>query len=169
MNSESRASGPGLQFGILATSPFYGVRLGFAVDLPRCGFRLVIFPPSDLPSSGVSVVLLLDHCFHSERRHADVDRDDRFCLVCQACRDTFGGPVSIVLNIGRYTGILVEIWVFYPKRYDKCKILSDIILDRYEPIYRHVAIYRSIFEMKISDISSRNAFEELLQTHLKIF
>ena len=40
---------------------------------------------------------------------------------------------------GRYTGISVEIPVFYLKRYDKCKFLSDIILDQYEPIYCHVA------------------------------
>ena len=45
---------------------------------------------------------------------------------------------SNVLNIGWYTVISAEIPVFYPKRYDKCKNLSDIILDRYGPIYRHV-------------------------------
>ena len=48
-------------------------------------------------------------------------------------------PRSIVLNIGRYTGISAEIPVFYPKRYNKCKDLPDIVLDRYGPIYRHVA------------------------------
>ena len=46
--------------------------------------------------------------------------------------------IAIVLNIGRYTDISIKIWVFYPKRYDKCKILPDIILNRYGPIYRHV-------------------------------
>jgi len=40
----------------------------------------------------------------------------------------------IVLNISRYTGISTKIPVFYPKRYDKCKILPNI-----GPIYRHVA------------------------------
>ena len=50
-----------------------------------------------------------------------------------------GGVLDTVLNIGRYTGISAEISVFYSKRYDKCKILSDIVLDRYGPIYRHVA------------------------------
>ena len=29
--------------------------------------------------------------------------------------------------------------VFYPKRYDKYKNSPDIVLDRYWPIYRHVA------------------------------
>jgi len=34
-----------------------------------------------------------------------------------------------VLNPGRYTGISAGISVFYLKRYDKYKILPDIILD----------------------------------------
>jgi len=46
---------------------------------------------------------------------------------------------NTVLNLGRYTYTSAEIPVFDPKRYDKCKTLSDIILDRYGPIYRHVA------------------------------
>jgi len=44
-----------------------------------------------------------------------------------------------VLNLDRYTGAPIEIPVFYPKWYDKYKILWEIILDRYGPIYRHVA------------------------------
>ena len=64
-----------------------------------------------------------------------------------------------VLNIGRYFGILAEIPVFYPKLYDKDKILLDIILDRYIVTW---PIYQLISEMKLSDISSRDAFEELL-------
>ena len=36
--SESRASGPGFQFGILATSPSCSVQPEFAVDRPRCEF-----------------------------------------------------------------------------------------------------------------------------------
>ena len=43
-----------------------------------------------------------------------------------------------VLNLGRYTDISAEIPVFYPKPYDKCKILPDVV-DRYGPIYHHVA------------------------------
>jgi len=45
---------------------------------------------------------------------------------------------STVLNLGRYAGISTEIPLFYSKRYDKCKILPDIVLNRYRPIYRHV-------------------------------
>ena len=45
----------------------------------------------------------------------------------------------IVLNIDWYTGISAEISVFYLKRFDKCKNLSDIVLNWYGPIYRHVA------------------------------
>jgi len=62
-----------------------------------------------------------------------VGRDD------EAEIDLDDEPGSIVLNIRRYIGISAEIPVFYPKRYDKCKILPDIILDRYGSIYRHVA------------------------------
>ena len=50
-----------------------------------------------------------------------------------------GSGGCIVLNIDRYTVISAEIPVFYPKRYDKCRNLPDIVLDRYWPIYRHVA------------------------------
>jgi len=79
--------------------------------------------------------------------------------------------IAIVLNIGRYTDISIKIWVFYPKRYDKCKILSDIILDRYGPIYRHVAdILTDIRDENIWYITtwrirgaSTSTFEELLQ------
>jgi len=35
---------------------------------------------------------------------------------------------NTVLNLDRYTSILAKISVFYLKRYDKFKILSDIIL-----------------------------------------
>ena len=42
----------------------------------------------------------MDHSFHSECQHADVDQDDCFCSVCQrewsfTGRDTLGGPVSL--------------------------------------------------------------------------
>ena len=47
--------------------------------------------------------------------------------------------MHIVLNFGRYTGISAKISVFYPKRYDKCKILPNIVLNIYGLIYRHVA------------------------------
>ena len=60
----------------------------------------------------------------------------------------------IVLNIGGYTGISTEIPVFYQKRYDKCKNLPDIILDRYGPIYRHVADISADIRDEISDISA---------------
>ena len=60
----------------------------------------------------------------------------------------------IVLNIGRYTSISAEIPVFYPKRYDKCKILPDINLDRYGPIYRYVADISADIRDEISDISA---------------
>ena len=43
----------------------------------------------------------------------------------------FNKVVSTVLNLDWYTGISIEILVFYPKRYDKCKILPENILDRY--------------------------------------
>jgi len=46
---------------------------------------------------------------------------------------------SIVLNIGQFISISADIPVFYPKRYKKCKILPDIILNWYEPIYRYFA------------------------------
>ena len=75
----------------------------------------------------------------------------------------------IVLNIGQYTGISTEIRVFYSKRYDKCKILPDIVLDRMGRYIAAWLIYRPISEMKISDISSCDAFKELLQTHLRSF
>ena len=65
-----------------------------------------------------------------------------------------GHVVAIVLNIGRYTGISAEISVFYPKRYDKCKNLPDIVLDRYWPIYRHVADILADIRDEISDISA---------------
>jgi len=58
---------------------------------------------------------------------------------------------SIIFNIG-YTGILAEISVFYSKRYDKCKNLSDIIFDQYGPIYRHVADISVDIRNEISDI-----------------
>ena len=38
----------------------------------------------------------------------------------------FSLHATIVLNIGRYTGMSAEIPIFYPKRYDKYKILLDI-------------------------------------------
>ena len=56
----------------------------------------------------------------------------------------------IFLNIGRYA----EIPVFYSKRYGKCKNLSDIILDRYGPIFRHVADISVDIRDEISDISA---------------
>ena len=55
---------------------------------------------------------------------------------------------NIVLNISRYTDISAEISVFYSKQYDKCKNLPDIVLDRYVPIYRHVADISADIEMK---------------------
>ena len=60
--------------------------------------------------------------------------------------------VDIVLNIARYTGKSAEIPVFYSKRYDKCKILPDIILDQYWPIYRHVADISADIRDEISEI-----------------
>ena len=57
------------------------------------------------------------------------------CQVNDAGKE---GAVFTVLNICRYTGISAEIPVFYSKRYDKCKILLDIVLDQHGPIYRHV-------------------------------
>jgi len=60
----------------------------------------------------------------------------------------------IVLNIAQYTDISAEISVFYPKRYDKCKNLSDIILDRYGLIYRHVADVSADIRDEISDVST---------------
>ena len=61
---------------------------------------------------------------------------------------------TIVLNIGRYTGVLADIPIFYPKRYDKCKNLSDIVLGQYELIYRHVTNKSTDIRDEISDISS---------------
>ena len=49
--------------------------------------------------------------------------------------------------IGRNTGIL-------SKTYDKCKNLLDIILDRYEPIYRYVADKSTDIRDEISDLSA---------------
>jgi len=69
-----------------------------------------------------------------------------------------------ILNLGWYTGISAEILVFYSKRYDKCKILPDIVLGRYITTW---PIRRLISEMNISDISPRDAFEEILYTHLR--
>jgi len=51
----------------------------------------------------LGIVLVLDHSFHSECWHADVDRDDRLCSVCQrergfTSRDAFGchvGPSTL--------------------------------------------------------------------------
>jgi len=60
--------------------------------------------------------------------------------------------VIIILNIGLYTDISAEIPVFYPKRYDKCKNLLDIVLDWYGPIYRHVADTSADIRDEISDI-----------------
>ena len=65
-----------------------------------------------------------------------------------------GCLLGIILNIGWYTSISAEISVFYSKWYDKWKILSDIILDRYGPIYprwkyliyRHVMHLRSFYK-----------------------
>ena len=37
-------------------------------------------------------------------------------------------PLSSALTLGRYTGILAEISVFYLKRYDKCEKLPDIVM-----------------------------------------
>ena len=62
--------------------------------------------------------------------------------------------MNIVLNIGQYTRISAEIPVFYPKRYDKYKNLPDIVLDRYWPIYRHVADISADIRDEISDISA---------------
>ena len=53
-------------------------------------------------------------------------------------------------GLGMAGAISAEIPLFYPKRYDKCKNLSDIVLDRYELIYCHVADIRD----EISDISA---------------
>jgi len=54
---------------------------------------------------------------------------------CEHCFKSW----SIYLYIARDTGILPEIPVFYLNRYDKCKILPDIVLEWYGPIYLHVA------------------------------
>ena len=81
------------------------------------------------------------------------------CIYCFKSR-------PICQYISRDTGILAEILVFYLKRYDKCKILPDIILDRYIATW---PIYCPMSEMNISDISPRDAFEELLRTHLMSF
>ena len=62
--------------------------------------------------------------------------------------------MGIVSNIGRYINILTEISIFYPKRYDKCKNLPDIVLDRHEPIYRHVTDISADIRDEISDISA---------------
>ena len=62
--------------------------------------------------------------------------------------------INIVLNIGRDTDISAEISVFYPKRYNKCKNLSDIVLDRYWLIYRHVTDISADIRDEISDISA---------------
>ena len=59
-----------------------------------------------------------------------------------------------VLNISRHTDISTEIPVFYPKWYDKCKILPNIVLDRYGPIYRHMADISADIRDEISDISA---------------
>ena len=59
--------------------------------------------------------------------------------------------------------------MFYPKLYDKCKILPDIVLT---DMVRYIAtwpIFWPISEMNISDISPRDTFEKLLQTHLRSF
>ena len=77
--------------------------------------------------------------------------------------------LSTVLNLGRYTGISIEIPVFYLKRYDKCTILPDIILDHMGRYLATWPIYRPISEMNIFDISPRDAFEELLQIDLRSF
>jgi len=79
--------------------------------------------------------------------------------------------VCTVLNIGRYTDISTDKPVFYPKRYDKCKILSDIVLDRYGLISRHVVyVSTDIRDENVRCIvtwhiwgASTNAFEEFLQ------
>jgi len=42
---------------------------------------------------------------------------------------------TTVLTLGRYASISAKIPIFYQKLYDKCKILSDIILDRYRATY----------------------------------
>ena len=47
--------------------------------------------------------------------------------------------MATVLDIGCYIDISANIPVFYPKRYGKCNILPDIILNWNGPIYRHVA------------------------------
>ena len=63
--------------------------------------------------------------------------------------------MSSVLNLGCYTGILVEMLVFYSKLYNKCKILPDIF---WTDMGRYIVtwlIYRPIPEMNISDISPR--------------
>jgi len=73
------------------------------------------------------------------------------------------------LNIGRHTGISAERAVFYPKRYDKYKILSDTF---WTDMSRYIAtwlIYRPISEMKISDKSSCDIFEKILQMDLRSF
>jgi len=77
--------------------------------------------------------------------------------------------MSTVLNLDRYISVSVEIPVFYPKRYDKCKILPDISLNRYWPIIALWPIYWPIYEMNMFDKLSHNAFKELLQTHLRSF
>ena len=64
----------------------------------QCEFGPVVtFPLQHQVEQGV--ILVLDHPFHSECRHANVDKDDRLCPVCQqewglAGRDTFGSPIS---------------------------------------------------------------------------
>ena len=62
--------------------------------------------------------------------------------------------IVIVLDISRNTDISAKIPLFYPKRYDKCKNLSDIVLDWYGQIYHHVADISADIRDKISDISA---------------
>ena len=76
-------------------------------------------------------------------------RKERFVLKGSPSKD-----IGTVLNIGRYTGILAEIPVFYPKWYVKYKNLPDIVLDRYWPIYRHVVDISPDIWDEISDISA---------------
>ena len=93
------------------------------------------------------------------RNMSDTCRTHMSCIflrICHVstCRVHFNIAVSIVLNISRHSGISVEISVFYQKRYDKCKNLPDIILDRYELIYCHLADISADIRDEISDIST---------------
>jgi len=70
-----------------------------------------------------------------------------------------------VLNLGQYISRDTSI---LSKTIRQVQLLQDIVLDRYELIATWL-IYRPISEMNIFDISPRDAFDELSQTHLRNF